>query len=44
MRQIDALQLRWVSVKSGRYPRPTRALSERIAAWRVEDIRKLLDR
>lgn len=33
----------WAGVKSGRYPRPTHALGERIAAWRVEDIRKLLD-
>ena len=32
----------WAGVKSGRYPRPTHALGERITAWRVEDIRGLL--
>ncbi|MCF6250331.1 MAG: AlpA family phage regulatory protein [Methylococcaceae bacterium] len=29
-------------VKSGRYPKPVR-LSRRSSAWRVEDIRKLID-
>jgi predicted DNA-binding transcriptional regulator AlpA len=33
----------WAGVKSGRYPSPTRVLGERITAWRVEDIRGLLD-
>lgn len=32
----------WAGVKSGRYPPPTHALGERITAWRVEDIRRLL--
>ena len=34
----------WAGVKSGRYPQPTKKLGERITAWRVEDIRALLDR
>jgi len=29
-------------IKSGRYPKPIK-LSERSSAWRVEDIRKLID-
>ncbi len=33
----------WAGVKSGRYPQPTRALGARITAWRVEDIRALID-
>jgi predicted DNA-binding transcriptional regulator AlpA len=33
----------WAGVKSGRYPRPTHVLGERITAWRVEDIRCLLE-
>lgn len=33
----------WAGVKSGRYPQPTRSLGERITAWRVEDIRALID-
>ncbi|MFC5581015.1 helix-turn-helix transcriptional regulator [Rhodanobacter terrae] len=33
----------WAGVKSGRYPQPTRSLGERITAWRIEDIRRLLD-
>ena len=33
----------WAGVKSGRYPRPTRSLGERITAWRVEDIRALIE-
>lgn len=28
----------WAGVKSGRYPQPTRALGERITAWRAADI------
>jgi len=34
----------WSGVRSGRYPQPTRALGERITAWRVEDIRALIER
>ncbi|MGH8719473.1 MAG: helix-turn-helix transcriptional regulator [Burkholderiales bacterium] len=33
----------WEGVKSGRYPKPTKALSRRITAWRVEDIRRLIE-
>jgi len=33
----------WSGVKSGRYPTPTRTLGKRITAWRVEDIRQLLE-
>jgi prophage regulatory protein len=32
----------WAGVKSGRYPRPIK-LGPRITAWRVEDIRKLIN-
>ncbi len=32
----------WAGVKSGRYPQPTKKLGKRITAWRVEDIRALL--
>ena len=32
----------WQGVKSGRYPKPTK-ISVRCTAWRVEDIRALLD-
>ena len=32
----------WAGVKSGRYPQPVK-LSERCTAWRVEDIRALVD-
>lgn len=34
----------WAGVRSGRYPKPTRALGDRITAWRVEDIRELIER
>ena len=34
----------WAGVRSGRYPQPTRALGTRITAWRVEDIRALIER
>ena len=34
----------WAGVRSGRYPKPTRALGERITAWRIEDIRAFLER
>lgn len=33
----------WVGVKSGHYPQPVK-LGPRITAWRVEDIRALMDR
>lgn len=33
----------WAGVKSGRYPQPVRSLGVRITAWRVEDVRALLD-
>lgn len=33
----------WAGVRSGRYPQPTRALGVRITAWRVEDIRALIE-
>lgn len=33
----------WAGVKSGRFPKPVR-LGPRITAWRVEDIRALIDR
>lgn len=32
----------WVGVKAGRYPQPVK-LSERTTAWRVEDIRALIE-
>ena len=32
----------WAGVKSGRFPRPVK-LGPRITAWRVEDIRRLID-
>lgn len=33
----------WAGVKSGRYPQPVRTLGLRITAWRVEDIRTLIN-
>lgn len=33
----------WNGVKSGRFPQPVK-IGPRITAWRVEDIRDLLDR
>jgi len=33
----------WAGVRSGRYPQPVRNLGPRITAWRVEDIRKLVE-
>ena len=33
----------WAGVASGRYPQPIRTLGSRITAWRVEDIRTLID-
>lgn len=32
----------WAGVKSGRYPKPVK-LGPRITAWRVEDIRELIE-
>ncbi len=32
----------WAGVKSGRYPQPIK-LGPRTTAWRVEDIRRLID-
>lgn len=32
----------WAGVKTGRYPQPVRGLGQRITAWRVEDIRSLI--
>lgn len=32
----------WAGVKDGRYPKPIK-LSRRVTAWRVADIRKLID-
>lgn len=32
----------WAGVKSGCYPQPVRTLGVRITAWRVEDIRDLI--
>ena len=33
----------WEGVKSGRFPKPLK-LGPRITAWRVEDIRRLIER
>ncbi len=33
----------WAGVKTGRYPQPVRTLGARITAWRVEDIRALIE-
>ena len=33
----------WQGVRTGRYPKPVK-LGERITAWRVEDIRRLIER
>jgi len=33
----------WQGVRSGRYPAPVK-LSQRCTAWKVEDIRKLIER
>ena len=32
----------WQGIKTGRYPRPVK-LAERCTAWRVEDIRALIE-
>lgn len=33
----------WKFVANGRFPAPTRALGERITAWRIEDVRAYLE-
>ncbi len=33
----------WAGVKAGRYPQPVRTLGKRITAWRVADIRALIE-
>lgn len=33
----------WAGVKTGRYPKPVK-LGERCTAWRVEDVRALIER
>jgi prophage regulatory protein len=33
----------WRGVKEGRYPQPVRTLGKRLVAWRVEDIRALIE-
>lgn len=33
----------WAGVRNGRYPQPVRSLGRRITAWRVSDIRALVD-
>jgi len=33
----------WAGIRTGRYPKPVK-LGERITAWRVEDIRALIER
>lgn len=32
----------WAGIKTGRYPKPVK-LSARISAWRVEDVRALIE-
>lgn len=34
----------WEGVRSGRFPQPVRSLGARITAWRVEEIRDLIQR
>lgn len=34
----------WQGVKDRRYPQPVRTLVRRITAWRVEDIRALIEK
>lgn len=33
----------WAGVKSGKFPQPVKLGGARTTAWRVEDIRKLMD-
>jgi predicted DNA-binding transcriptional regulator AlpA len=32
----------WAGVASGKYPRPMKSLGPRVTAWRVEDVRALI--
>lgn len=34
----------WLGVATGRFPKPTKSLGVRITAWRVEDIRALIEK
>ncbi|MFX1763297.1 transcriptional regulator [Paraburkholderia sp. A1RI-2L] len=34
----------WEGVRTGRYPPPIKTLGARITAWRVEDIRQLIQK
>lgn len=48
LRQVLALipvaKSTWLSgVKSGRFPKPSKALGEHITVWKYEDIRGLID-
>lgn len=41
---IPVSRTTWLTgVRTGRYPQPTKALGKRITAWRVEDIRALIE-
>ena len=41
---IPVSKTTWLDgVRTGRYPQPTKALGKRITAWRVEDIRALIE-
>ena len=33
----------WAGVRTGRYPKPTHALGDRITCWSVTDIRALIE-
>jgi len=33
----------WAGVKTGRFPKPVYSLGSRITAWRIEDIRNLIE-
>jgi prophage regulatory protein len=33
----------WAGVKSGRFPKPVKTLGPRITAWRVSDIKALIE-
>lgn len=33
----------WAGVRAGKYPQPVKSLGKRITAWRVEDIRRIID-
>jgi predicted DNA-binding transcriptional regulator AlpA len=33
----------WAGVKAGHFPKPVKSLGRRITAWRVEDIRALIE-